>query len=129
MSDSGNGVATSDRATRLQDYVYFDALSLFISNLGTGGTCVLDDVVPQKYTGADEFVSISSPPLRELWPDGADDKSDEFNRTDALATIVTGEIFLTLAASGDVLSAEGRRLIGLGRERLAKIAAEGSEAP
>jgi hypothetical protein len=117
MSDSSNGDATKDRAERLRDYVYFDAISLFIANLGKSSTDVLGGVVPEDYLEADKLVDLGG--MSELWP-GDTEGDEEFDRTDALATVVTGEMFLTLAASSDELAAEGRRLVGLGRRRLEK---------
>ena len=118
MSDMGNGVATVPRAERVRDYVYLDAISLFIGNLGEGGTAVLGGVVPQEYLGASEIVSLGK--MDELWPTDELAESDEFEHADAFATVVTGEIFLTLAASSEELAAEGRRLVEVGRRRIEK---------
>jgi hypothetical protein len=127
MSDSSNGVATKDRAERLRDYVYFDAISLFISLLGEEGTRVLGGVVPQDYLRLEEFAELGEM-MGELWPGDEDTESDEFNRTDGLAAVVTGEMFLALAASSDELAAEGRRLVGLGRRQIEKTTTGGDDA-
>jgi hypothetical protein len=128
MPDNGNGVATVDRAERLRDYVYMDAISLLIGNLGAGQTNVLEGVVPEEYLGAQKIVLLG-PSMSELWPTDDDTESDEFNRTDGLAAVVAGEMFLTLAASSEELAAEGRRLVGLGRRQIEKtMMAKGEES-